>query len=246
MLKNSRESSLLVYLEDSWAEYYPDNGACLRFSKGSIVYLPQGCRYRSRFYACGSSRAHSQIISFQLADINGNPFVCSREICEVFSGKEAFHEFNEAVRIGESLSVPYSRFKMVLYSLLTKIAAHNQKQALHSKTLLPIAPAVRYLQDDPGTEVNVKALANMCHLTEGFFRTLFKQYYGKTPLRYCLERRIQRAEELLQSNLYSVSEVAEMVGFKDPGYFTKVFKKETGKVPSGYFKYSLAPSDEES
>ena len=241
MLKKCRPSSLLVYLKDSRAEYRLESGECLRFSKGSVVYLPQGCRYRSRFFACGSAHAHTQIISFRLTDLNGNPFVCSRDICEVLSESGASRTFDEAVRISGALSVSYGEFKVVLYGLLTKIAAHHQKKALHSKVFFPIAPAIRCLQNDPCTDVSVQELAQMCHVSENCFRTLFKQYSGKTPLKFCLEKRIQRAEQLLQSNMYSVSEVAELVGFKDPGYFTKVFKKETGKVPSGYFDHSLPP-----
>ena len=245
MLNKCRETSALVYLKDSRAEYHLDSGKCLSFPRGSVVYLPQDCRYRSRFFACGDTHAHTQIITFQLTDVDGHPFVCSREICEVLSGGELFHEFDEAVRLSESLSVSYSSFKVVLYGLLTKIAAFHQKKALHSKAFLPIAPAIRCLQNNPTLDVSVKELAQMCHLSDGFFRTLFKQYSGKTPLRFCLEKRIQRAEQLLQSNMYSVSEVAEMVGFKDPGYFTKVFKKETGKVPSGYLDNPFSSSDED-
>ena len=236
MLKKSRETSALVYLKNSRAEYYPENGECLHFSKGSVIYLPQDCCYRSRFFACDNAPANTQIISFQLSDTNGNPFICSQEICEVYSEGGVSHAFDDAARINDAFSLSYSSLKAVLYSLLTKIAAHHQKKALHSNAFSPIAPAIRYLQDNPGTDVSIKELAKMCHLSEGFFRTLFKQYYGKTPLKFCLEKRMQRAAQLLESNLYSINEVAELLGYKDPGYFTKVFKKETGKLPSRYIE----------
>ena len=46
--------------------------------------------------------------------------------------------------------------------------------------------------------------------------------------------RIKRAAMLLQEREYSISEIAQSVGFKDPRYFTKCFKKTFGKLPSHY------------
>ena len=233
-----RPTSALVYLKECSVEYRLASGQQLRFPKGSVIYIPQGCQYQYRFHPIGGPRAHTQLIEFELTDPEGLPFVCSDEICEAIPGTEVFHAFDEAVQIAGALSFPYGEFRSVLYGLLTKIAAYHQKKALHSKAFFPIAPAIRYLQKNPCTDLDVRELAQMCHVSEGCFRSLFKKYSGKTPSRFCLENRIQRAGQLLQSNMYSVSEVAEMVGYKDPGYFTKVFKKETGKLPSRCFEYS--------
>ena len=92
----------------------------------------------------------------------------------------------------------------------------------------------RYLQTNPCGQTEVAALAQMCHVSESCFRNLFKQYSGKTPSKYCLDNRIFRARQLLESGLYSVAEVAAMVGYRDAGYFTKVFKKETGILPGSF------------
>ena len=145
-----------------------------------------------------------------------------------------FNTFDDAIRIFRALSFSYGEFKAVLYGLLSKIAADHQTKVLHSKAFFPIAPAIRYLQKNPCTDVSIAELAKMCHVSEGCFRSLFKQYAGKSPSRFCLENRLQKAAQLLQSNMYSISEVAAMVGYHDAGYFTKVFKKETGRLPSRF------------
>lgn len=51
--------------------------------------------------------------------------------------------------------------------------------------------------------------------------------------------RLKKAVQLLESENYSVSEVAYKVGFNDPSYFTRIFKKEYGKAPSEYVEKSL-------
>ena len=53
-------------------------------------------------------------------------------------------------------------------------------------------------------------------------------------VKYLTYVRVEKAKELLETGKYKVHEVAEMVGYQDAGYFTKVFKKETGVLPKQY------------
>ena len=105
---------------------------------------------------------------------------------------------------------------------------------MYSKEFYAIAPALDHLTREPCTHETVADLAKICHISESGFRSLFKKYSGKTPSEYCLEQKMKRARKLLRSNLYSVSQVAELLGFSDPGYFCKVFKKENGLSPKAF------------
>jgi signal transduction histidine kinase/ligand-binding sensor domain-containing protein/DNA-binding response OmpR family regulator len=57
---------------------------------------------------------------------------------------------------------------------------------------------------------------------------------GKTPIEFIKDIRMARATQLLQNSKMTVSEVAYEVGYDDPKYFAKAFKKEFGVLPSGY------------
>ena len=61
-----------------------------------------------------------------------------------------------------------------------------------------------------------------------------KQLMGVSPSDFLRQVRMQRAEQLIAKSKMSIAEVAYAVGFSDPKYFTKCFKKETGKTPSEY------------
>ena len=54
--------------------------------------------------------------------------------------------------------------------------------------------------------------------------------------KYLTSKRIQKAKELLEDDRLSVEQIAEMVGYRDYFYFTKVFKKTEGVSPSSYRK----------
>ncbi len=74
----------------------------------------------------------------------------------------------------------------------------------------------------------------------GMGRTVFygkiKAITGMAPSDFLRTLRMQRAEELIVRSNLTFSQVAFSIGFSDPKYFTKCFKKETGMTPSEYRK----------
>ncbi|MBO5001774.1 MAG: response regulator [Prevotella sp.] len=86
--------------------------------------------------------------------------------------------------------------------------------------------------DDP--ELKIEELADAVHLGRSVFYGKIKSIVGMTPVDFVRHIRMQRAEELISKSDYSFSQIAYMVGFSDPKYFSKCFKKETGMTPSEY------------
>ena len=66
------------------------------------------------------------------------------------------------------------------------------------------------------------------------FDEIFKRHFDKTPARYILLQKVAYAKQLLKMPHLSMVEVAERCGFSDVYYFSKVFKKETGRTPSDF------------
>ncbi len=66
------------------------------------------------------------------------------------------------------------------------------------------------------------------------FSHLFKRHYGTSPMAYFTELRIQRAKELLDITHLSIKEVSWKLGFEDPLYFSRLFKKVSGISPTAY------------
>ncbi len=72
--------------------------------------------------------------------------------------------------------------------------------------------------------------------TSWFIRSL-KQYTGMTPVQYIILIRIAKARTLLESTDYSINEIASIVGYDNPLYFSRIFKKHTGSSPANYRKH---------
>ncbi len=79
----------------------------------------------------------------------------------------------------------------------------------------------------------------------GYLRTLFQRETGLTPLNYLTQHRLHFAAQLLtQSNLHhTVADIARASGFRDPLYFSRVFKKHYNVAPSDYNHLKGAETD---
>jgi AraC-like DNA-binding protein len=94
---------------------------------------------------------------------------------------------------------------------------------------------VTYLQAhyrDP--ELNVAQLASLCHVSEVYFRRVYRECFGTSPWQRILELRFSYACTLLQSGYYTVKEIANLAGFSDVKYFRTAFGKRFGCTPTEY------------
>ncbi|SFG09939.1 Helix-turn-helix domain-containing protein [Desulfotomaculum arcticum] len=89
-----------------------------------------------------------------------------------------------------------------------------------------------YLQVNYHKNITLEHLAEKVYLSPCYVSRAFRQVTGLNFMQYLTEIRIERAMQLLKIGKYSVSEVAEAVGYKDASYFSQMFKKKTGFVPS--------------
>jgi AraC-like DNA-binding protein len=77
-------------------------------------------------------------------------------------------------------------------------------------------------------------LARHAGLSPSRFSFLFKRLTGFPPVEYYIRIRIQEACRLLDTTALSVKEIAEQLGFDDPYYFSRSFKKIVGLAPRNY------------
>lgn len=88
-------------------------------------------------------------------------------------------------------------------------------------------------------EISGDSIEELLGCNFDYLNRVFKQSTGKTIFNYLNELRIIKAKQFLENGLYSISDVAEMTGFNDVYYFSKVFKKYAGTTPGKYSKSVL-------
>ena len=101
-----------------------------------------------------------------------------------------------------------------------------------SETSPSLEETLAYMESHLAETLSVRDLAARLYLSESHFIRVFKELTGLPPGQYLLRRRLQRACELLWQTGLPISEIAREVGFADPLYFSKAFKKIYGISPT--------------
>lgn len=94
--------------------------------------------------------------------------------------------------------------------------------------------AIQYFNDNYNTEIHVEEYAASRGMSVSWFIRNFKQYAHATPMQYIVARRITNAQMLLETTNYNITEVAAIVGYQNPLYFSRIFRKQKGVSPSEY------------
>ncbi|MBQ8814674.1 MAG: helix-turn-helix transcriptional regulator [Lachnospiraceae bacterium] len=99
-----------------------------------------------------------------------------------------------------------------------------------------IDTAVRYFHENYHKSISIEEYAASHHMSVSWFIRNFKEYTESTPAQYILSLRISNAQTLLESTNYNVTEIANIVGYDNPLYFSRIFKKQSGMSPSDFRK----------
>ncbi|NGZ75009.1 AraC family transcriptional regulator [Saccharibacillus alkalitolerans] len=99
-----------------------------------------------------------------------------------------------------------------------------------------VYPLLLHLSDRFREPIGVRDAAKFCCVTPTYFCHVFKRSTGRTLTEYVNMLRVQEAEALLRRGDMPVQEIARTVGYADPGYFGRVFRKIKGMPPGAYAK----------
>ena len=123
------------------------------------------------------------------------------------------------------LTVLFSKF-ITSYNVQNKIQVANYG----------MQNILNYINNNLQLPITVVELAEICNYSPDHFSRLFKQVYKSNPNKFIQEKRIERSQLLLLTTNDSLNEIAEKVGLNNSSYFSRLFKKHTGKTPAFFRK----------
>ena len=102
-----------------------------------------------------------------------------------------------------------------------------------------VAFAMHYFRKNYNTEISIEEYSESRGLSNCWFIQCFKEITGSSPLQYILKLRISNAQSLLENTDYTITEIANMVGYTNSLYFSRLFHKYIGMSPKEYRKVKL-------
>ncbi len=94
---------------------------------------------------------------------------------------------------------------------------------------------ISYINDNYATEdISLNTLASHVNVSPNHLSMIFSQETGQTFIKYLTDLRMNKAKELLKCTSKKSNEIGEAVGYRDPHYFSYIFKKTVGVTPTQY------------
>lgn len=124
-----------------------------------------------------------------------------------------------------------------------KKADQYMKDCISRQKRSEIETAMRYIHENYNLPLNLKEVAEKAGLSTAYFSTVFKKENGKSFVEYLTELRVEHAKGFLQNKDACVYEVGEQVGYPDPNYFSKIFRKAVGLSPEKYRRQILEETE---
>jgi AraC-like DNA-binding protein len=123
----------------------------------------------------------------------------------------------------------------LLYEIIYLVAQNLMKAYYPHEKTIRLQPAISFIENNYSDyNIKVTQLAEIVNMSVSNFRKCFSEVYNYSPIQYINNLRINHSQDLLLSGYYTITEIAELSGYSNVYYFSKVFKLKTGMSPREY------------
>ena len=124
------------------------------------------------------------------------------------------------------------RASSLVLTLIAEVLAHERDVVQHTHSEQLVEKARFLMEENVSGDVTLNAIAGTLGVSTSHLNDVFKSYTAMTPYQYFISIKIRRAKELLENGDLTIKEVAFRLGFDDPYYFSRLFRKKVGLPPS--------------
>ena len=221
----------LAYNDGCDTTYRFDNQKIITCHSGECIYLPRFSNYTvDRNEPATDDKTGVYAINFSIFhDLEAKePFKV-----KVKNRKKVLASFVRSESAWRKKQIGYEEELFSnLYEIIRILKSEAADYQPLGQTLAALSPALQYMEENyTSGNIPLSLLADLCHVSEPYFRRLFHKAFSTSPAVYMRNMRIHYAKELLKSGEYSVTTVAALAGFNDTAYFSREFKKAAGVSP---------------
>jgi AraC-like DNA-binding protein len=205
------------------------NGKRLEITKDSIRFLPQGEIHE--YIVKRKERGECIDIFFDTdVPVTNEAFVLKLKQSEKI--KSLFKRiFSVWVAKNDGY---YFECISIIYKIFSEL---QKKNYIPESQFNSIKPAIDYIERHfLDKKITTEELASCCAISYPYIKKLFVKKFGMPPIKYSIQLKINYACDLLKSELYTISQTAEICGYNDIYFFSRQFKEYTGISPTNFFK----------
>lgn len=203
---------------------------------GDIVYIPRDLYYRVFIEnTIPPESPNSYVVNFNLYDEQNNELFLDDSIRIITNiiPRTFYKEIELLSYVAHDVIKNQLKINSAFLTLLNSVIEASD---LRTKAFYPIRHGCLLLQKEWNLNEHISKYAAVCNISETHFNALFKSWSGMTPTKYRNKLRVAHSQILLKNSNLTVNEIAEITGFNDAFYFSRVFHKMTGVTPTDYRK----------
>lgn len=207
-----------------------------RLKPGQVALLPQGLEHHYRadrrkpwsLYWIHFQGSAAAVFSHYLGYRDGSPVL---DVGLSPALRASFDSLLVVRQTGYSTNAFVHAANQLRY-LLTLFAQEQRSHQARQGLDLPAVTA--YMQENIARQLSLETLAEVANLSKYYFATRYKALTGYPPLKHFTHMKMEYACQLLDGSDLPIRAVAEAVGYSDPLYFSRLFRKTLGQSPRGY------------
>lgn len=232
----------IIYIASGLAHFHfdnPENETIV--AAGNIVLFRPKEFQKYEYY--GTDKTEVYWIHFTGSDVKTilkeHGFADNQHIFPVGTSLEYEHIFKQIILELQRCQQDYEEMLALLLRHLLILFHRELKRnhALKNEYLdHEMDIAVSYFNENYNRDINIEAYAVSRGMSVSWFIRNFKKYTGTTPMQFITSIRITNAQMLLETTNYAINEIARIVGYDNPLYFSRLFRKQKGCSPSQYRK----------
>lgn len=236
---NGRTDYQLLYIASGKAHFYFEENTEEIISAGHMILYRPNDFQKYDYYA--EDQTEVFWVHFTGRDVEAmlSNYLPSIKERVIYSGSS--HEYNtlfqKMIRELQLCKEGYQTYLSLLLEQLFLLLNRSSKTDLEgASTYSEVETAIHYFNEHYHQPISIDDYASSLGMSTCWFIRIFKQYTGITPLNYILRIRLTHAKSLLESSPYNVAEIASIIGYDNPLYFSRLFKKHIGFSPMEYRK----------
>lgn len=227
----------LYYVASGKAHFFFDGKEKI-IPQGNVILFRPGDPQKYGIYAADKPETYWVHFTGGEADSLLERYGFSRNENLFFTGSSQDYRnvFGQMIR---ELQLKRTNFEDLLsYNMMTLLLMINRHlsdgRAAGAQVIDEIEKAIHYFNDNYNCPIIVEEYAEKHLMTPCWFIQNFKKITKTTPMKYIVSLRITNAMNMLENKNYNVSQIAAAVGYDNPLYFSRLFKKHVGMSPSEY------------
>ncbi|APT44671.1 AraC family transcriptional regulator [Bacillus safensis] len=187
--------------------------------------------YLIRFHIYVSHQHHIEAISQEKA----KPLLHAWQFVHTDTFDQIHHSLSQMTELwGQNESTHSFQSQLMFQTLISQLLTHQQHMICD--TAQALFKTKQYIDEHSDKPIRLNTLAEMAGVSANHYSEQFKKQFGLSVTDYLMKKRLTRAKQLMAQGNDKLKNIAHEIGYQDPYYFSRLFKKKMGVSPSQYMK----------